>query len=174
MKKSKKNSKKNLIISIFVITLIIVGLFVMFSGNDSTNSKKDVTLNCSFTKNLNIMNIIVNSKVNYENDIFKSVEEMYEIELVDEKLLQNIDKIKDAYDEEFSKKISQNVANYSIEKSQDSVIIKLNIDAQSYENLTKESKELVGDVSINYSHYSYGSNSLHEHIKSLGGECEYE
>ena len=170
----KKNRKKIIIILCVVIILIIFGLFLIFGRENEKSFKENVTINCSFSTKLKFMHFIINLKANYEDDIFLSTQETYEIKLIDEKLIEKADEIKNLYDKKFLEAFGENDVDYSIERNDNSIFIRINADSEIYENMNDEAKEIAGDTSINHSQYFYGHENLHEYIKTLGGDCQYE
>lgn len=175
MKNTKsKINKKVLVISCILIFLIIIGLVLILNNDKKTDTPNDLTISCSFEKKSQIMNISVKMKVDYVDDEFKYVKETYEMKLLDEKLIQNIDMIKQETEKRILEELVGINATTNFETTENSVIIKLEMDSENYELYNKYSKSLVGDDSLNYSEYFYGAESLEQHIESLGGECEYE
>lgn len=174
MNENKNNRKKIIIIVVLTIIIIIVGILLIFGNVSEKTFQENVTINCTFSQKFKFMNIIINSNVNYENDVFKNVKEKYEIKLIDEKLIQNIDLIEEKYKQEISKKMGEYISNFNVEKIGNSIFITLDVDADTYEKLNKQSKEIVGETSINYSQYYYGPKNLQEYVEGQGGECVYE
>ena len=174
MNNSKNNNKKIIIIgAIVLVILIIIGLFINLK-DEKIKQQNDSTISCSFERNLQIMNINIKMKVNYVDDEFKYVEEEYEIELLNEKMIQK----KDAFKQELEKSVLEQFeeidATPSFETTENSIIIKFDMDSKNYELYNENAKSLVGDESLNYSEYFYGAESLQQDIESIGGECQYE
>ena len=167
-------NKKNLIIigSVLFVLLIII-LFLISDGKNEIKEEK-ITINCSFERQLPLMSVNIKMEVDYVNEEFKYVKEEYKFNLSDEKLINEIDTLKQEFEKKLSQEFNSYEAKYSVEKEQDSIILKFEMNNEVYEKYNKNSKNLTGDESLNYSEYYYGAESLEQYIMGLDGECYYE
>ena len=173
MNSNKKNTKKILIIGGIVAALFIVVLMLVLSNDETSKTSKE-TINCSFEKKSQIMSITVNMKVDYVNDEFKFVEEEYEMELLNEKLIQQKDSIFEKMETRMLEQFNGIDLKHNFERKENSMIIKLSMDSENYELYNKNAKNTAEDDSLNSSEYHYGAESLKQYVESLGGECQYE